>query len=254
MSYIGNKDYRLQVLRGKVSGHSMVPIEGHDDELANTQTTIAPTLASGNIDQSGLTTTPATVDVASTDANDTSAGTGLQTVTLTGLDSSGDAQSETISMSGQTEVTSANTYSAVHGLRSLTWGAGNTNAGTVWCGNGTFTAGVPATKYVSMHIGHNVSMTAYYVVPNGKTLYARHLTLQLGTASKDVEFYVEHSSNGINWFTEQIFELESGSEFGTSVEDLAGFPAGEHVRIEAVAATAGSTKVTAILTCELITD
>ena len=139
MSYIGTKDYNLEVLRGNVAGHSMVSINCEIETLTTTRITISPNLTTELIDQSGLHATSATVDVASDDANDTSAGTGLRTLTLIGLDDSGVAQTETITTSGQTEVTSANTYSAIHGWRGLTYGSGNTSAGNIYIGNGTFT-------------------------------------------------------------------------------------------------------------------
>ena len=249
---ITSSDYNLDVLRGLIAGHSMVLIEGHDEALTTTRTTVTPTATTTNIDQSGLDTTPATVDVASTSANDTSAGSGVRTVTLSGLDSSGVAQSEIITLNGQTEVTSANTYSAVLGLRSVTWGATTWNEGTLWAGNGTFTSGVPATKYFAMGIRQNKGLTAYYVVPAGKTLYVRDATLMISTTNKDVDFFLEQSSNGINWFTEIVFGVEPG-DFQDEIRALPGIIAGQHIRIEAKSSASG-TDATVILEGELVDD
>ena len=132
MAYIGTKDYNLEVLRGNVSGHTMYPIIGHDESLSTTKIVIHPTGVTINIDQSSIDATPATVKISSTSNNDAAAGTGLQTATLFGLDSSGDIQTETISdINGQTGSTSANTYSAIYGLVGLTAGSLNFNDGTV---------------------------------------------------------------------------------------------------------------------------
>ncbi len=252
MSYIGNKDYNLEVLRGNVAGHTMVAIEGHDEDLTTTHTTIHPSGTTLNIDQSGIDATPATVDVASTDADDTSAGAGVRTLTLSGLDSSGVAQSETITMNGQTEVTSSGTYSAVLGLRCLTWGASTFNEGTIWCGNGTFTAGVPGTKYFSMNPEFNNALTAYYVVPAGKTLYLREFTMTVATTNKDVEFFIDQSANGVNWFTEIVFGMEPG-EFQDDLRAIPGIVAGQHVRVEGISSASG-TDVSTVLSCELVDD
>lgn len=243
-------DFNLEVLRGNVVGHSMVSILGHNDALDSTKTTIGPTLSTTNIDQSALS---GTVDVASTDANDTSAGTGLRTVLLIGLDTSGDAQTETITMNGQTEVTSVNTYSAVNGMRAVTTGSGNMNAGTLWAGNGTFTSGVPATKYFSMDPLFNKALTAYYVVPSGKTLFLRQLTLTVATTNKDVEFFIEQSSDGSVWLAEAVFGLETGN-FQGNILAVPGLVAGTHIRIEGESSAAGGVECTAILGCQLVDD
>jgi hypothetical protein len=252
MSYIGTKDYNLEVLRGNVAGSTMVSITGRDTALTTSRITVAPTSTTANIDQSGIHTTPATVDVASTSANDDAGGSGLLTLTLMGLDASGDAQTETITMDGQTEVTSSNTYSAVNGWRGLTWGATTWNEGTIWVGNGTFTAGVPATEYIAGEIRANRDHTAYYTVPTGKTLYLRQFTPGVATSNKDVEFFVEVSANGINWFTEQEFTMETFI-FQGDVIAVPGIPAGWHVRIEALS-SAAATDVTVILGCQLVDD
>lgn len=246
-------DYYTRVRQGAIAGHSMVMIIGHDDAVTTTKTTVSPTLTTLNIDQSDLDATPATVDIASSNVNDTSAGTGLQTCRLSGLSSAGVAQSETISMNGQTEVASSNTYSAVCGLRGLTWGSGTVNAGEIWAGNGIFTAGVPATKYFTIEAGLNKGTTAYYVVPAGHTLYAEKISLLLGSSGKDLKFFIESSDEGVNFVTEDPFEIESGSVFPGDVIALPGFVAGTHVRIEAISSVS-STSVTVTLSCVLIAD
>ena len=244
-------DYNLEVLRGNISGHSMVSIFGHDEALTTTRTTVFPTASTANLDQSVISATPALVGVASTDANDTSAGTGLRTLLLSGLDSSGNEQTETITMNGQTKVDSANTYSAITGTLALTWGSGTQNAGTVWCGTGSFSSGVPAVLLFAMDIGFNKGLTAYYVVPTGTTLYVRQFTVTLATSNKDVDFYIETSSNGTNWITVANFGLESGAEFHEPILTIPGIAAGMHVRIEAKSSGAGS-DVSGVLSCELV--
>lgn len=254
MTYLANRDYNLEVLRGNVSGHTMVVIEGHDDVLDTTKTTLSPTLTTANINQSAIDkdATPAAVGIASTDnTNDNSGGTGALTCTIIGLDASGDAQSVTETMNGTTAVTTGETWSAINGIEVATTGSNNANTGTIWVGTGTFTAGVPAVRMASMHIGYNKAMTAYYTVPTGKTLYMRHLTTQLGSANKDVEIFIEQAVDGLNWFIDFVYELESGAEFQSPILGEPGLAAGTHIRIEAQS-SAASTKITAILSCELV--
>ncbi len=247
------RDYNLEVLRGNIAGHSMVSISCEIETLTTTRITLSPNLATELIDQSGLHATSATVDVASDDTNDTSAGTGLRTLLLIGLDDSGVAQSETITMNGQTEATSANTYSAIHGFRGLTYGSVKGSAGNVYLGNGTFTSGVPTTIYATGETGHNKSATGYYTVPTGKTLYLRQFTMSMVGSNKEAKVHVETSSGGINWITENEFGLESGGNFQGSVVAVPGIVGDTSVRITGLAGASG-TELAVILGCELVDD
>lgn len=253
MAYSPFSDYNIEVRLGNVAGRSMVDISGHNEDLGTTRTTVAPTLDTLDIDQSDLDTTPVTVDVASTENTqdvDTT-GTGLRSLTLIGLDSAGDAQSETILMNGNTEVVSSNTYSAILGWEGLTWGATGYNEGVIWVGNGTFTAGVPATKYFSGDIRHNNGLSAYYVVPNAKTLYLQQIVVNATTAAAAVEVFVETGPDGAIWFTKDIFGFDAGGVITVPIIGMAGLVAGTHVRLQGVA-SAASTDTTAILSGMLV--
>jgi hypothetical protein len=245
------KDYNLEVLKGNVVGSTMVSIIGHDETLTTTRTTLHPNGTTDNIDQTGIHTTPAIVKAASTDVDDSSAGSGCRTLTIIGLDSAGAALTETITLSGQTEVSTSSSFKAVNGARCASWGATGYNEGTIWVGTGTFTSGVPATKHLSLEARSNKAMTAYYTVPAGKTLYLRQLTMNVATSNKDVEFFVEHSTNGgTNWFSEAIFGMEPGA-FQGNILAIPGLPAGTHLRIEALSTGAGTDAI-CLLGCELI--
>jgi len=247
-------DYNLEVLRGNVSGHAMVMIAGHNDDSTTTRVTVAPSLTTADIDQSGLHATAATVDVASTDAADDKDSTGLRTLKLEGLDSSGNKQSETITLEGQAEQTSANTYSAINGFIGLTAGSGNTSAGNIWVGNGTFTSGVPATKYFVGEANHNHGLSAYYTVPAGKTLFVRQLTTTVVGSNKEVEITLETSTdNGNLWIIEDEISATSGTNFTFPILSLHEINAGDHIRCRAEAAGSGS-ELTIVLACELIDD
>ena len=244
-------DRNLEIRKGKVTGHAMVSILGHNDAQTTTRVTISPSMTTATIDQSSLDATPATVKVASTNANDTSAGTGLRTLTLKGLDTNGAAQSETITLNGQTEVTSSLTYSAVTGWKGLTAGSGGKNDGVVWVGTGTFTSGVPDTKFFSGDIGYNKGFTAYYVVPAGKTLHIFAFAATLASSNKAVEFFIDTSADGVFWLTRCVFAVESGAAIETYIYSMGSVPAGTHVRVEADS-SASNTIVSVVLAGELV--
>jgi len=252
MSYVRTpNDYNLEVLRGNVTGRTMVSINCEIETLTTTRITLSPNLTTELINQSGLHATSATVDVASDNTNDTSAGTGLRTLTLIGLNNSGVAQTETITMNGQTEVTSSNTYSAVQGFRGVTYGSGNTSAGNVYMGNGTFTSGVPATIYITGEAGHNKGSTGYYTVPTGKGLFLRQLTCSMVGSNKEAKIHIETSPDGILWITENEFGLESGTIFQGQIIAVPKIAGDTNIRITGVAGASG-TELSVILGCELV--
>lgn len=127
--------------------------------------------------------TSGTFYVASSSANDTSAGTGARTVFIRGLleTSSGiyEEGSETITLNGQTSVATANSnWFRVNLMFVLTAGTGTRNAGAIYISDvNAFTAGVPTTKTNAIcaiigpsttqgvaHDGYGVSTTGDYSV------------------------------------------------------------------------------------------
>jgi len=256
MTYRPNGDYNTDVRRGVVAGRQMMSIRGHDETVPNGGPFgLSPQFGIGgySFDQSAISATPAVVGVASTDnTNDNVAGTGALTVLVDGLDSSGNAQSETVTMTGTTAVNTVNTYSAVYFLRVLTTGSNNANTGTIYCGTGTFTAGVPAVRMLSMDVGFNVSLSAYYVVPAGKTLYIKEFIGTVLIGKEDAEIYIETSSDGILWHRDAAFGLSSGNLWHPLISQP-GLAAGSHVQMQAQSGAA-NTDITAIISGELVDD
>jgi hypothetical protein len=189
MSYITNREWISEVMLGNVAGFSGAKARGS----ASVGTSAQPIwgVTDAITDNVTLLGSADTVFVASTDANDTSAGTGARTVKVDGLNASGVAATETITLAGQTAVESVATWVAVNRLEVLTAGSGGLNAGVIWCGDGTFTAGVPATKYRMMEVGMNLDHTFLYTVPAAKTAYPYDVLLTIADTAKFVttQFY-----------------------------------------------------------------
>jgi len=247
------RDYNLEVLRGNISGHSMVSVSGEIETLTTTRITISPALTTTDINQSGLHSSAVTVDVASSSATDDKDSTGLRTLRIFGLDSSGNAQTEIITLEGQAEQTSANTYSAIQGFRGLTTGSGNTSVGDIYVGNGTFTNGVPDTIYFSGEAGHNKGLTCYYTVPTGKSAFLRAFSLSMVGSNKEAKLHVETSSDGIFWITEREIGLQSGGLFRGDIITVPKITAGNHFRITGIAGGSG-TEIAVVIDVELIDD
>lgn len=96
-----------------------------------------------------LTSSGSTIDFSSSSANDDAGGTGLKTLTLYGLGTDFKFHTETIALTGQTPVTSANSWTDIWGFEGATFGTGGTNGGDIYAvktgTGGSYTTGVPGT-------------------------------------------------------------------------------------------------------------
>ena len=161
-----SRDFLLSVAKGQIEGHSLVHKFGANHDIDTASETVWS--------QGGTYAWQAaasTLKVSSSDGADTGAGTGARTVRLYGLNATYDEVTEDITLTGQTEVVSSTSYIRIHRMEVLTAGSGGANAGVVYAGTGTVTAGVPATVYSSIGVGENQSNQAFYTVPAGYTAY-----------------------------------------------------------------------------------
>lgn len=104
-----------------------------------------------------------TVTVVSSSTNDASAGTGMRSIRLEGIGSSGSYQTEDLSMNGTNAVTSTKTWYRVFRGVGLTAGSGGVNAGTITCRHSTTTANI----FFVMPLGIGRTYAAVFTVPSG---------------------------------------------------------------------------------------
>jgi len=244
------KDFITEVRRGNIAGLSIQLIAGHAEEIGTAFTTVAPFGTPQVVD---MIPTAQLVGFASTDAKDASpSGDGLRTFLLTGLDDAGNVQTETITLTGQTKTTSANTYTAIHGMTALSVGDEGDNAGTVYCGldTDTFTAGVPDTVLHAIQAGWNISRTAVYTVPTGKTAYLHKAVFSSGPGKVGTGRVVARMSSALPWL--EIFELnEAEATVQIGAPGAPALPAGASIRLDGeVNQTTGTFTFNAILLIE----
>jgi len=170
--------FELQVSRGQISWHQSITVFGFNSDVDTAVETVWP--------QGGILTFPATalqLSVSSSNAADTSAGTGARTVYLEGLDANHNVISETVTLNGQTAVTTTRSYLHINNCYVQTAGSGNAAAGTIYFGTGTVTAGVPATIYDVIAFDYNARVTGSYTVPAGYTAYVSQGLFSSGQVS-----------------------------------------------------------------------
>jgi hypothetical protein len=144
---------------GRVSGHTRVAVYGH---------TPTPTANSDVWEGAGLypfQTTATKLEILSSSANDTAAGTGARTMMIAGLDANFNPISEVITMNGVTPVQSVNNYLRVNGLNIVTAGSGGQNAGDITLR----VTGAGATQAIARAL-YGYAKQAIYTVPTGFSL------------------------------------------------------------------------------------
>lgn len=179
ISIFGNTEpFELQVARGQIEGHRNVTVFGFNSDVDTSQETIWP--------QGGMIPHPAAalqMTVSSSNANDTSAGTGARTIVVQGLDASYDEVTETVTLNGQTAVTMSSSLIRVNYAYVASAGSGSSAAGDIYIGTGTVTAGVPATVYQVIKYDYNSTITAHFTVPAGYIGYLSQGLFSAGQSS-----------------------------------------------------------------------
>jgi len=143
-----HEPFELQVGRGQIPYHSSVTIFGYN---ANVGTSPIPIWEQNSAYV--YITTASTLNVAST-TSDTA------NVTITGLDSSYNTISETITLNGTSNVVTTNTYYRVNSMITT---AGNAT--------GTVTAKQGTNVVIQMNPGIGKSQNSWYTVPANSTFY-----------------------------------------------------------------------------------
>lgn len=167
MTYLPNRDFLVDVARGEEPGFSVIHKYGRNPDIDNAVGTFE-CLWNGGGQYTGFDATSAdTIDIYSSSANDTSAGTGARTIKIQGLDSSWNYATENFTLTGATQVVSTSTWMRVDRIEVLTAGTGGENAGTITVEQ----SGTPANVFAAVPIGYNQTMIAAYTVPLGKTAY-----------------------------------------------------------------------------------
>jgi len=180
ISKLGSSEpFELQVAQGQIAYHEHIYKFGQNSVVGDSVETIWQ--------QGGLYSYPpsaTTMTVSSSNTNDTSAGTGARTVQILGLDGDYNEISETITLNGQTAVTTTNSFLRVNRAIVLTAGSGEANAGIIYVGTGTVTTGVPANVYTTINgDGTNQSLQAFWTVPANYNAYIYQTNVSTGNSS-----------------------------------------------------------------------
>lgn len=119
-------------------------------------------------------TTATTLDITSTDANDTSAGTGAQSIVIYGVDANYNEQIEVVTMNGATIVTTTGSWLGVNRMSIYLAGSGGINAGDI---DAVVTAG--GSTQAQIPAGEGSTQHAFFFVPASHTFLLDWLFLNV---------------------------------------------------------------------------
>ena len=233
--------FELQVARNQIMGHYALFKFGINADVGTSVETVWG--------QGGTYAYPASATVmkiSSSSANDAAAGTGARTISISGLDANYNEISETVTLNGQTEVNTVNSYLRIFNMFVVTAGSGATAAGTIYAGTGTVTSGVPATVYATIVITANQTQMAFWTVPAGYTLYLNgvYYSSANSTANASTNFqFTERPLNGV-FVIQSSTRTPGNGDFVLDLHTPLAFPEKTDIEIRAVA-SAGSSNVSA---------
>lgn len=169
-------DSEIDIASGKYVGFSIVNKFGFNSDVDS----------AGNEDiwegggfYTGFATAAEQLRISSSDAADTSAGTGARTIRIVGLDADYNVINETVTLNGTSNVTTTQSFIRAHTASIQSVGSGGVNAGTITVRQNVTTANI----MLSMQIGRNQTNCSAYTVPAGFTAYMRYLHVACGNAA-----------------------------------------------------------------------
>jgi hypothetical protein len=245
--------FDLQVSRNQVDGHSGSYRFGWANSIGTTPQTITTAVTAGSAYVYPAAATA--MKVSSASANDTAAGTGARTILVAGLDANYAQISEIVTLNGQTQVTTTNSYLRITYTELLTTGSGNGQAGIIYIGTGSATAGVPATIYWQSEVTYNNWSFAGFTVPAGYTAYISSYTItsQSTTANINVSLALVVYEFG-NTYSEfqSTARLSSNGNFDRHFDRPLVISEKSDIELRAWATTAGAVNVTGEIQITLI--
>ncbi|MBT7350631.1 hypothetical protein HN803_07680 [candidate division WWE3 bacterium] len=178
MSYLENISYALKIAKGEIPGTAQISKFGRLTNI-DTGDTFPKDLWNGDAVYSGFPTGAAeTMEIFSSDATDTSVGTGAREVVVRNLlDENGVLMPDiTVALNGTTPVSlGAQTYSRCSRVWVSDVGSGEANAGEITLRHTTTTTNI----FALMPIGFNATSIMAYTVPAGSTLYVKRGNISL---------------------------------------------------------------------------
>src|SRR5216683_309441 len=155
------QDYQMELVRSFL-------FVGHNENI-NIATVPQDIWPLGGLYQ--FPTSAVAVEVLSSSANDTAAGTGLRTVSVSGLDADYNPIAQIVTLNGTTPVALTQQYFRINGFIGLTVGSAASNVGDI-----TIRTAFSQTILSRIPVGQGRAQQAIWTVPAGRTFFAKHVS------------------------------------------------------------------------------
>lgn len=191
------KDFYELVQAGKIPGYSIIQKFGSNPVVG---TTLVPVCTVANYQ---METTAKVIEINSTDANDTAAGTGARSVIAEGLDANFAYQSSEIALNGIAVVNFPNTFTRIFRMKVGEAGSYATQAVPSSLGDliASTTGGGPLWAKIGKEgaYGLGQSQIGWYTIPKGFTgfLWSKFITPDIGAQDMKVLFFRRDNCNVI---------------------------------------------------------
>jgi hypothetical protein len=172
--------FELQVARNQIMGHRSFCNFGYNSVVGTSYETVWI--------EGGTYTFPAAASVlkvSSSSATDDKDSTGAHTVLIEGVNGSYEPVSEIVTLEGQTQVDTVNSYLRVNKMIVLTAGTGGTSVGVIYAGTGSAGGGLPTAIFNRTGVNSNESESAFYTVPAGYTAYINAWTMSSANTAEN---------------------------------------------------------------------
>ena len=248
-----------EVALGNVSNYFIDTKFGRVGPVNTTETPLdiweQASISSTFSDYTGMPTpySSVTMNIVSTDANDTAAGTGARTVRVFGLRTTSSTvyTYEDVTLNGTTAVTLSDTWFRVNRAYVLTAGSGNENAGRITI----FQNGDTNAIYASIFPNKNQSSIGCYTVPFGKRMLIKKILLNVtlnGTGDAEISLRIREQGGVFRAIS--IYDIQTGSSI--SDERIGGIivPSLSDIKLRCEAASDNGTIINGSLEYILINE
>lgn len=232
-------DYLDSVSRGDIVGDGVVFLSGKNPDINGS----AEDLWSEGGSLVYLSSAE-TMEVASSSAADTSAGTGARLLFISGTDDDSVSIFEVVAMDGTSNVTTANAYKRINSSIVFTVGSGETNAGTI-----TLTATSAGTVQSHMEAGISIAVQGFRTISTGKAAIIKQVELD-GTRLSGgqlplltFKLYVRRSGPNQPWFVllERMLDTAVDNQLIIPFPLSGVIDAGADLRLEAASTVTNAT-------------
>lgn len=236
-------DWHFYASLGEIKGLTRLRRFGYNPDIDTT------TLPEDIWGAGGVYTFPSTTEtlnVSSSSGNDTSGGTGMRVVRITGLDSNYDEISEDVTLNGTSAVLTSKSFRMVHSCFGISSGSSEQNEGNITIAN---SSSALTLAYIPANQGQ--TQQTFHIVPRGHVWLVDTVvssTIRQGTGAFSVDYEIQ--INGTNTWR-NLFPVGGNSQGSgflsskTGHKDYVVLPEKTKVRVRCRSVSANNTGITA---------